>query len=354
MKKPLENLLRDRIKREGPVTYREFLELVLYHPDFGYYNQKREIIGKEGDFYTSSDLHPLFGWTIARLINKLWLEDRRPSSCCIVEPGAGKGYLAYDILKTLESEEIFREVSYLIIERSEAMIEREKEILGDYLDKVQWLDLEEEIDCSWVFMLSNELFDSFPFHRVVRRGSGFRELYIGLSSRGFEEIEGELSSKEIKEFLQIYLPYCAEGQILEVMPQLTVFLDRLLKLIPRGYFLTFDYGFLREELLTKYPRGTLKTYRRHQVGENPLIHMGDQDITAHVDFSLIEEGLRANGFEVIFNGYQGRFLIDSGITDVLDDYLKISDEMDAIKARLALKSLVYDFGSVFRVIFAKR
>lgn len=355
MQMKLFQILEESIKKRGRLTYPEFLEVVLFHPEYGYYNKKSEIIGKEGDYYTSSDLHPLFGWTLAHVIMKSWEGDGRPGDPCILEPGAGKGYLAHDILQWLEkSPTLFSVLKYLILEKSEAMRKKERGVLKTYQDRVAWIRSEEgDLPCRWVFLLSNEFFDVFPFHRVKRRKEGFTELFVGLKGDSLVEIEGRLSSEALREFLERYLPYREEGEILEVMPGIQEVIRRMSSWILRGYFLTFDYGYERKELRTRFPRGSLKTYHRHQVGEDPFLHLGDQDITAHVDFTLLEELLREEGFEILFSGLQGPFLVDSGIADLLDEYSRFAPEKDLLKARLALKNLVYDFGSIFRVIFAR-
>jgi len=356
MKGHLKDLLLNKIRKHGPLTYPEFLEIVLFHPKWGYYNRKGEIIGKDGDYYTSSDLHPLFGWSLANLIKNLWEKDGKPRNPAVIEPGAGKGYLAHDILWWLEKEnEIFRNFKYYIIEKSEKMRAREREILKNYLDKVQWINWRrKKLQSEWVFLLSNEFFDVLPFHRIVKHKDEFKELYVTYERGTFQEKEGELSSEELRLFLKRYFSFRKDGEIIEVMPDIPQIIEKLTSFVERGYFLTFDYGYWRSELRDKYLSGTLTVYHRHTAHQEPFLNLGEQDITAHVDFTLIEECLLENGFQIIFKGFQGRFLVDHGITEVVDKYSDIAPEREALKARLAMKNLVYDFGSVFKVIFASK
>lgn len=356
MSKILRKILREKIKKVGALTYPEFLEIVLFHPEYGYYSQKKEIIGKGGDYYTSSDLHPLFGWTLAHLIKKRWEKDGRPGNACIIEPGAGKGYLAYDILTWLKREdEVFPKFRYFILEKSKKMREKERKVLGDYLDKVQWIDWDKEnVSSEWIFSLSNEFFDVLPFHRIIKRGDECKELYVTYKNNIFQEIEGKLSSEKLRSFFQRYLSFRNEGEIIEVMPSIPEVIKKLSHLIRKGYFLTFDYGYWRNELRDKYLNGTLTAYHRHMTHKDPFLNLGEQDITVHVDFTLLLESLIENGFGILFKGFQGKFLVDHGITEVVDRYSEIAEERYALKARLAMKNLVYDFGSVFKVIFASK
>lgn len=292
---------------------------------------------------------------MANIIEKYWRIDGRPEKPIVLEPGAGKGYLAHDILSWLSHHgEIFQGVKYLILEKSEAMRLKEREVLEDYLDRVAWIDWDEKVfDADWTFVISNEFFDVLPFNRVVRRGDFFKELCIDYKNGQFEEVEMDVSSSKLEVLLKRYLPYRDEGDVIEVMPDIPKVVGRLGNFVKKGYFLTFDYGYWRSELLGKFKSGTLTVYHRHAAHNDPFDKPGEQDITAHVDFTLLEESLEDCGFETIFRGYQGRFLVDNGITQVLDDFQSILTEREVLKARLAMKSLVYDFGSVFKVLFAR-
>ena len=168
----LAEILRDRIRSEGPLSFRDYMEAVLYHPEFGYYTSSKPRIGTEGDFYTSSDLDPVFGKLLARQFEK-WSADF--DDFTIVELGAGKGLLARDVLG-------HRRFRYLILERSPAMRTYQQSLLKDF--DVEWIDELPGNLAGCVF--SNEFFDALPVHRFVGRSGSVKEIFVG---EGFQEIE---------------------------------------------------------------------------------------------------------------------------------------------------------------------
>jgi SAM-dependent MidA family methyltransferase len=305
------------------------MEEVLYHPELGYYSSSLPRIGTQGDFYTASDLDPVFGQLIARYLDKV---SGGAADFTVVELGAGKGLLARDIL----AERRFR---YLILERSRGMREHQRKLL-ERCD-VEWIDeLPQELDGC---VLSNEFFDALPVHRFVGRDGGVQEIFV---DETFNEVE-RLPTVTIGFTL-------AEGQIVDVSLDARVWIRRIAQSLRRGFHLAIDYGYLDAEFFAQ-PRGTLMCYRRHQVHENPYIHIGDQDITAHVNFSdLIEEG-ETSGLELVTLSSQKDFLVELGI---LDEIQKLAYAGDAISLQrlLRVKNLIVPdrMGSRFRVLVQRR
>ena len=231
-----------------------------------YYASLRNPIGAKGDFYTSTDLDPIFGKLLAKQFTQ-WAGAFESFS--ILELGAGKGVLARDILDHCD-------FPYMILERSPAMRARQQQLLRDY--NVHWID---ELPAAGFkgCIFSNEFLDALPVHRVVRRSGVLKEVYVG---RNFEEIEGEL-----QEPFDVPVP---EGYTAEINLEARHWIRRIAAALERGYHLAIDYGYLADEFYAQ-PRGTLMCYWQHQAVEDPYTRIGQQDITAHVNFSdLIDAG----------------------------------------------------------------
>ena len=305
------------------------MEEVLYHPELGYYASKRNPIGKEGDFYTSSDLDPLFG----RLLAKQFAEFAKDiDDFTIVELGAGKGVLAKDILNAQR----FR---YLIVERSAAMRARQQEQLAGF--DVDWMDALPTGLTGCVF--SNEFFDALPVHRVVRRNGVLREVFV---TEHFTEIEGDLS-------VSIDLPI-AEGQLADINLEAREWTRRIAESLKSGYHVAIDYGYLHREFYAR-PRGTLMCYWRHQVSEDPYVRIGEQDITAHVNFSdLIEAGIDKSLNFVSFSS-QFQFLTGLGILDEIER-LAHAQTAESISRIQSLKKLILpgSMGDRFKVLVQRK
>jgi SAM-dependent MidA family methyltransferase len=304
-----ENQLRNKIHQNGPIPFHDYMEEVLRH----YYASVRNPIGEEGDYYTSADLDVVFGQLLARRFEQMAGEF---DSFTLVELGAGKGLLARDILS-------HRRFPYMILERSPAMRHRQEQLLADY--DVRWID--ELPQAITGCILSNEFFDALPVRRVVRRGGELREIFV---TEDFEEIEGDL-----QEPLEAPLE---EGQSADINLEARKWIRRIAVSLDRGYHLAIDYGYLRDEFY-RQPHGTLMCYWRHQATEDPYVRIGEQDLTAHVNFSdLIEEG-NAVSLTTVHFGTQRDYLIELGILDVMQELAEAGDAA-SLKRLLKIKKLI--------------
>ena len=327
MEKPERDNLRGRIEGEiggrGAVTFERFMERALYEPETGYYSRAPRI-GKEGDFYTGPAAHRAFGETVARVATAL---KKRLGMADIVEAGGGDGTFANDILSALAraDPETYNCVKYTLIDRCEPEVCAARGHRN--FRRVKSFDEAGRIE-GMVF--SNELFDAIPFHRLVFRGGRIREIMV---SRGFRETEGELSDPA----LAAYFDRCggvgkmgfAEGQRFEVCLAAAEMVKRMAQTLKKGLILTIDYGFRTDELYSPDRKeGTFKCVSGHRISESPYENIGEQDITAHVDFGNLEyEGEKA-GLETLKYTTQGQFLIDWGIMEIAE---KNPDEIAAIK-----------------------
>jgi SAM-dependent MidA family methyltransferase len=294
-----------------------------------YYSSPRNPIGTDGDFYTSPDLDPIFGRLLARQLEQM---SEGFDRFTVVELGAGKGLLARDILER-------RQFPYMILEKSPAMRRRQQELLAGF--DIEWIDELPRAITGCV--LSNEFFDALPVHRVVRRNGLLREIYV---TADFQEVEGALREP-------IEAPV-AEGQVAEINLEARQWIRRIAESLDRGYHMAIDYGYLRDQFYAQ-PRGTLMCYWRHQAVEDPYLHIGEQDITAHVNFSdLIDEGA-ASSLETVRFTTQMDFLVGLGI---LDEIQKLATAGDAasLQRLLKIKRLILptSMGERFKVLIQRR
>ena len=291
-----------------------------------YYASRRNPIGSDGDFYTSSDLDPIFGQLLAKQFKQWEPEFDRFT---VVELGAGKGLLARDILQHAKFE-------YRILERSPAMRERQQEALRG-LD-VQWIDELPRGITGCIF--SNEFFDALPVHRVVRRDGVLREIYVG---EDFREIEGPLQPG-------IDAPI-AEGRSTEVGLEARHWIRDIAASLEYGYHLAVDYGYLRDEYYAQ-PHGTLMCYWHHQAVEDPYLRIGEQDMTAHVNFSdLMDEP----SLETVLFTTQMDYLIRLGVLDAVQKLANAGDAA-SMQRLLKIKKLILpgSMGERFKVLIQRK
>jgi len=333
MDSPLAQILRQRIREHGPLSFRDFMEAALYHPEFGYYSRLKNPLGREGDFYTSSDLDPIFGKLLARRFNAMAEElNAAPEDFTVVELGAGRGLLARDILQS-------QKFPYRILERSAAMRERQRGAL-EGLD-VEWIDELPQDLVGCVF--SNEFFDALPVHRVVRRDGKLREIFV---NEDFTEVEGDPQPG-------VTAPV-PEGSLADISMDARDWVGRIAASLKSGFHLAIDYGYLEREFYAR-PRGTLMCYWQHQVTEDPYVRIGEQDITAHVNFSdLIESGRHASLLQTEFSS-QMDFLIRLGILYEMES-LAISGTAASIERLQAMKKLILpgNMGERFKVLVQRK
>jgi SAM-dependent MidA family methyltransferase len=309
------------------------MEEALYHPEFGYYTSARNPIGRQGDFYTSSDLDPVFGKLLARKFAQMALAlGIATESFTIVELGAGRGLLAREILQ-------HQHFPYRIVERSLAMRERQRENLRG-LD-VDWLEDLPGAVTGCIF--SNEFFDALPVRRIVRRNAMLREIYV---TGEFTEVEGDLQE-------QLDIPI-SEGQLADISTDARRWIRRIGASLARGYHLAIDYGYQDREFYAR-PRGTLMCYWQHQALEDPYVRIGEQDITAHVNFSdLIRQGIEAGLITEEFTT-QMSFLIQLGVLQELEALVP-TQTADAIQRVMAVKKLILPggMGERFKVLVQRK
>ncbi|MEJ2695221.1 MAG: SAM-dependent methyltransferase [Candidatus Sulfobium sp.] len=326
------------VRERGPMTFEQFMEAALYDAEFGYYMSGAPRIGREGDFFTGSHLHPAFGAMIGRQIEEMWTLMGKPGRFTVVEPGPGEGRICKDMLNSLKDRKFFNALSCFLVERTPSMKERQEAMLAGFREKVTWYSSLEDVGTVTGCVFSNELIDAFPVHLVVMEDS-MKEVYIGLQDDGLRELTGPLSVRELVKYFAERGLALTKGYRTEVNLRAKEWLHSVSERLKEGFVLTIDYGYAARDYFSgERDRGTIMCYYKHRLNEDPLEHIGEQDITAHVNFSDLhlwgkETGLSTAGFTS-----QGAFLMSLGI----------HEEMEKIAA--ARKDYVFELARIKRLI----
>ena len=306
---PLQQLIVERIQREGPLTFAEYMRMALYEPEYGYYMTRPTRIGFEGaDFYTSTDVSSVFfANCVGRQLHQWWDKLKRPSPFVVLEQGAGRGDLARGVQAWARQQtpDFHTALDYRLEDISAGQDGREpvkNESREARLPEPTRSPQRTSSNSNGAapapsVVLSNELVDAFPIHIVETHGSRLYEIYIDVRAGRLCEVRGEPGTAEVASYLDRYhIPWTqfGDGWRAEINLDAMRWIQRTAHLLQRGYILTIDYGDKARALYTRYRRhGTLACYFQHQMNERPLARPGEQDITAHVNFSaLIDEGRR--------------------------------------------------------------
>lgn len=340
---PLAHELANRIRLHGPITFAEFMRECLYHPAFGYYT--RADTQRYADFYTSVGVHPIFGRLIARQLAEMWQVLDRPSSFTIVEAGAGTGRLAAQILDFAARElpEFYAALRYVAVEQSAARRAVHAHALQPHFSAERAssaADLPAQISAGCI--LSNELLDAIPVHRVIVHNGELREFYVSVRDNELVETLGLPSTPELAAYFHQQAITLRETQQAEAGLAACRWITQAGQRLESGFVLTIDYGHAAEELYNeRHMRGTMLAYAHHRVSEDFLHAPGEQDLTAHVNFTALDLAGRDSGLTVTGTVSQMEFLIALGrANEFADLYEPGSGEVERVRARLLLKTLI--------------
>jgi SAM-dependent MidA family methyltransferase len=352
---PLAAILAERIRSHGPITFAEYMEACLYHPEYGYYAKADQ--RPRQDYFTSVDARPLFGRLLARQLHEMWTQLGSPSPFSLIEAGAGTGELAAQILDfvAVEWRGFYEALHYVGVERSELRRNAQSKVLSTHVAPGRASSAAEipgEISCGCI--LSNELLDAMPVHRVIQENRELREVYVGLEDAGFCEQVGPLSTPELGRYFEEQGVALRDEQHAEVCLDAAKWIEAAGRKLHRGYVLTIDYGHEARELYDeRHMRGTLLAYEKHRASEDYFRAPGQQDLTAHVNFSGIDlwgqrAGLKRTGFTS-----QTNFLLalarSSNFEDLQSEHM---DQNQQARARLIFKTLINPegMGETFQVL----
>lgn len=349
--KAIANLIQTSPQRR--ITFAEYMDMVLYHPETGYYSTKALKLGKEGDFFTSVHLGADFGELLAVQFFQMWEILEQPAPFSLVEMGAGQGLLALDVLKYIKQQypDFFNALDYVIVEKSSVLREEQQQQLQEF--SVRWLNLEEIPTHSVTgCFFSNELVDALPVHQFVLEEGRLQEIYVttqedeGEKERGrkgrreggrdilpdsqtrripdsqtaalsFVEVADTPSTTKLEEYfelVEINLSSYPDGYRSEVNLAALDWLSLVADRLQRGYVLTIDYGYPASRYYNPMrSQGTLQCYYNHQRHNDPYINIGQQDITSHVDFTTLERWGERCGLDKVGFTKQALFLMALGL-----------------------------------------
>ncbi|HEX2768998.1 MAG TPA: SAM-dependent methyltransferase [Geobacteraceae bacterium] len=356
----LRAIILDRIREKGRITFADYMRACLYEPGLGYYTSPGRKVGAAGDFYTSINVHRLFGRLIAREIGRMWETMGAPPQFDIAEVGAGNGRLARDILDTIAeiNSPLYGSLTYRLIEAEPSLHEIQRDMLGSHGGKAAWNAPADMGNGRLSFsgcLLSNELIDSFPVHLVEMTRGGLMEIYVTAAGDAFAETLDLPSTPELEEYLKHLGIELFAGQRAEINLEATRWLADVARSLARGFVMTIDYGYPAAELYAPLRKnGTLLCYYRHRVEENPYIRVGRQDMTAHVDFTTLISKGEELGLANVWFGEQYRFLMGAGMMEeMMTLEARAGSKEERLKNRLVLKKLILPdggMGDTFKIL----
>ena len=313
----LVNYIIHRIEEHGPVTFKWFMEQCLYHPEHGYYIAHSDRIGFRGDFFTNVSVGKFFGQVMARQFDEIWKSMGKPPQFSIVEQGAHNGQFANDVLSWIKqySPALYEILTYWIIEELPSLRKLQQDHLAHWgSKKIEWLQQISELDDGTLFgvLFCNELLDSFPVHMITYRLGQWEENYVDFNGKRFMLGCGEPSISDLRIFIQSLPESFYDSYTTEVNIRALRWIEDVARILKRGYILVCDYGYPRSQYLRpERNQGTLSCYRDHRRVNNCFEHIGNCDMTAHVEFtSLVAHALK---FGLSLEGFTDQYHFMVGV-----------------------------------------
>jgi SAM-dependent MidA family methyltransferase len=355
---PLRQRIVDLIRREGPIPFSRYMAMCLYEPELGYYARPREQFGKAGDFYTSSDVHALFGRLQCRQFVEFWQTLGSPATVDLIELGPGRGLFARDVLDWAAKKhpEFLRALRYRLVETSPWLRQRQQERLAEFVATGQ-VTIDSDFPPALarcgvaLIVFGNEFFDALPVEVLTADG----ELRVAETSGALTEQTVE-PRPQVLEYVDRYGVHPSSGGRVEVSLAGLEWMRRIADAFAnsrRGFAVFIDYGYTRPEQLAGRHLDTLMTYRQHRAGGNPYEAPGEQDITAHVNFTALRAAAGQGGLDALALLTQSQFLMGVGEpTQFAEAFEDCHLPQEQAKVAMQLKHLVTPagIGEIFQVL----
>src|SRR5581483_6358115 len=352
----LRHKIERQIRERGPMPFSRYMDMCLYDPELGYYSRNAEQFGKAGDFYTSSDVHAVFGRLLARQFEAMWRAMGSPERMTVRELGPGRGLFAQDVLDWSEKKfpSFFTALHYELVERSPALRKRIESTLARHLaaGRARLGDDVNSAPTAATIIFANEFFDAFPVDIISSEGL----LHVSTENDRFVETWRPPTPDQL-EFLDRYSVHPEPGERVEVPLGAQGYMEQLAATAERGFLIVIDYGYTRDEQLAGRHRDTLTTFRHHSAGSNPYEAPGEQDITAHVNFTALAAVAAHRDMQVQPLLTQSQFLLGIGeANQFADAFADTRLPQERAKVALQLKHLVTPagMGETFHVMIASK
>jgi SAM-dependent MidA family methyltransferase len=316
---PAERTFRDELRnllQYGDLSFRDFVELALYHPEFGYYTRGENRVGKGGDYVTAPSLSPVFSFAIAGLFREFTGRNEGEVSS-FIDIGCGDGGLVRAVAAQIGEEN----VRFYGVDRTLARVGSGGTPLGQPAGRrrygVQFVRTLDEVPKDGAHLIfSSELYDAIPFARLVQRGGHLHELWVSERDGVLDWSEHEASPQYEDYFTERGIEL-AEGQFADVTPEWEAYHEDVARFLTRGLLVTLDYGFTAAKLFHPRARrfGTAAAYSGHRVHRDLLADPGEQDLTAHINFTDLERAGERQGARTLFFDGLAKFLLSIGVTE---------------------------------------
>ena len=318
----LAEIIAGEIRSNGPLPFARFMELALYHPTLGYYCGGRQPFGKDGDFYTSAQLQPVFGRLVAQQLDRWCQELGAKGPFAVLELGSGRGETADEVRRCMPG------IEWISIEH------------GDRWPRDRLTGV----------VFCNEFFDALPVDVVERRDGAWVEWGVAQSGRRFTWERIGTCGKRAG------VPLAGEGRRIETCDRQIQAIHRVASILERGWVLVIDYGYTSDEVERqgRFPDGSLMGYSAHRADPDVLLEPGQRDITAHVNFSALEDAAWDAGLEVLPLRTQQAFLLEVGSDDRFSYALAADTRGRRTELRMQLKSLLVGLGETFRILVMRK
>jgi SAM-dependent MidA family methyltransferase len=337
------------------------MELALFDLSVGYYTRSSPGPGARGDYVTSPELHAAFGGLLCLQLVEMWRGMGSPSPWWLVEAGPGTGTWMADVLRLAAEQfpELVGALRVVMIEPSPRLRDHQQRHLAPWAPRIRWESRVEELSAPLGpgVLFANEVLDALPFHRVVKRDDGLRELYVGLSDGELVEREGQPSTPALEAQLRDGGGWLKPGHRAEVCLAATEWVTRTVEVLEAGFLFLVDYGAPADQLYgAARPEGTLRCFDRHTLQGDPFANVGEQDITADVDFSAVTRTALEGGWELRGATSQASLLGRLGLS-ALRDWLETRQlGSPTLRAQRAALELLVDpdgLGRLLAVVYAK-
>ena len=325
------------------ITYSTFIEAALYHPQLGYYMKPKQKIGKDGDFFTSSNVHTIYGKLFAKLFISIFASEKLPPVIC--EIGAGTGRFANQVLAEIkkESPSVYSQLSYIVVETSPYHLNLQQQLLPKDAN-ITYYEKVENVPPFQGIIFSNELFDALPVSVIKKQNGTIYEIFITMNNEEqFVEVIEPLQNNKIKKYIEETGLELQEGQRIEIPLAMEPTIRSLSQILQKGIVFTVDYGYTFEEWKRPEHRdGSLRGYYQHQLVSDPLQYVGEMDLTTHIHLNSLEHFGQKYGLSHVFTMKQGEFLVSAGILQYLEYNYDPNPFSEISKQNRAIRSLIMD------------